>query len=121
MLESEFLSALIATIYDAAPDPDLWTVALECIRDLVGGCAANFQWQGERDGVFHCVGIDMAYLESHFQAHTCTTLLSESTVRTHLKRLFEKPARIDKLTSSSSSLHPRVRFPDLYDRRLAAN
>ncbi len=50
MLESEILSALIATIYDAAPDPDLWTVALEGIRDLVDGCAANFHWQDERDG-----------------------------------------------------------------------
>ena len=53
MLESEILSALIATIYDAAPDPDLWTVALEGIRDLVGGCAANFHWQDERARVFH--------------------------------------------------------------------
>jgi hypothetical protein len=56
MLESEILSALIATIYDAAPDPDSWTVALEGVRDLVGGCAANFRWQDERDGVSHCVG-----------------------------------------------------------------
>jgi hypothetical protein len=52
----------------------------------------------------------MAYLESYFQAYTPRTLLSESTVRTHLKRLFEKLARTGKLTSSSSSLDPQFGF-----------
>lgn len=56
MLESEILSALIATIHDAAPDPDLWTVALEGIRDLVDGCAASFHWQDERDGASIVLG-----------------------------------------------------------------
>src|SRR5713226_1204329 len=56
------------------------------------------------------IGIDMAYLESYFQTYTRTNLLPESTVRTHLKRLFEKLARTDKLTSSSSSLHTQARF-----------
>jgi hypothetical protein len=121
MLESEIPSALIATVYDAAPDPDLWTVALEGIRDLVGGCAANFHWQDERDGVFHCVRIDMAYLESYCQAYTRRNLLWESTIRTHLKRLFEKLARTGKLTSSSSWLDPQFGFPNLNDRPLTAN
>jgi hypothetical protein len=56
MLESEILSALIAAIYDAAPDPNLWTVAFEGIRDLVDGCAANFHWQDERDGASIVLG-----------------------------------------------------------------
>jgi hypothetical protein len=56
MLESEILSALIATIDDAAPDSDLWTIALESIRGLVGGCAANFHWQHERDGASIVLG-----------------------------------------------------------------
>jgi hypothetical protein len=121
MLGSEILSALIAIIYDAAPDPDLWTVALEGVRDLVGGCAANFRWQDERDGVSHRVRIDMAYLESYFQAYTRRNLPWESTVRTHLKRLFEKLARTGKLTSSSSWLDPQFGFPNLYDRPATAN
>jgi|SRR5229473_5365605 hypothetical protein len=73
MLESEVLSALIATIYDAALDPELWPVALEGIRDFVGGCAANFYWQDvskENAGVFHCVGIELSYLEAYFQTYT---------------------------------------------------
>jgi DNA-binding NarL/FixJ family response regulator len=73
MPESEVLSALIATIYDAALDPGLWPVALEGIRNFVHGCAANFYWQDvskENAGVFHCVGIEPAYLESYFQTYT---------------------------------------------------
>jgi DNA-binding NarL/FixJ family response regulator len=73
MLESEALSVLIATIYDAALDPDLWPVALEGTRDFVRGCAANFYWQDlskENAGVFHCVGIEPAYLQSYFQTYT---------------------------------------------------
>ena len=73
MLESEALSALIATLYDAALEPGLWSIALEGIRDFVGGCAANFYWQDvskENAGVFHCVGIDRSYLESYFQTYT---------------------------------------------------
>jgi hypothetical protein len=63
----------------------------------------------------------MAYLESYFQAYARRNPLSESTVRTHLKRLFEKRARTGKLTASSSSLDPQFRFPSLYDRPLTAN
>ena len=73
MLESKVLSALIATIYDAALDSQLWPVALEGIRDFVRGCAANFYWQDvskENAGVFHCVGIDPAYLDSYFKTYT---------------------------------------------------
>jgi hypothetical protein len=126
MLESEILSVLIGTIYDAALDPELWPVALEGIREFVGGCAANFYWQDvsrERAGVFHCVGIDTAYLESYFQTYTRMNPLhpaggvpdiaaalgiSGSTVRTHLKRLFEKTSthrQVDlvKLVASHAS------------------
>src|SRR6266849_10342787 len=73
MSESQVLSALIATIYDAALDPELWPHALEGIRDFVRGCAANFYWQDvtrENAGVFHCVGIEPAYLESYFKTYT---------------------------------------------------
>jgi DNA-binding NarL/FixJ family response regulator len=73
MLESKVLSALIATIYDAALDPELWPAALGGIRDFVRGCAANFYWQDvskENAGVFHCVGIDPAHLEAYFQTYT---------------------------------------------------
>src|SRR5579859_2467969 len=72
MLEAEVLSALIATIYDAALDPEQWTAALEGIRSFVGGCAANFFWQDisrEDAGIFHCVGIKPEYLESYFQTY----------------------------------------------------
>jgi DNA-binding NarL/FixJ family response regulator len=73
MLEAEVLSTLIGTIYDAALDPSVWPRALEGIRSFVGGCAANFYWQEvskENAGVFHCVGIEPAYLESYFQTYT---------------------------------------------------
>jgi DNA-binding NarL/FixJ family response regulator len=73
MLEVEVLSALIAAIYDAALDPELWPAALERIRDFVRGCAANFYWQEisrENAGVFHCVGIEPAFLQSYFQTYT---------------------------------------------------
>jgi DNA-binding NarL/FixJ family response regulator len=73
MVESEALSARISTIYDAALDPDLWPVALEGIREFVRGCAANFYWQDvskENAGVFHCVGIEPAYLQSYFETYT---------------------------------------------------
>lgn len=73
MLELEVFSALIATIYDAALEPNRWPTALEGIRGFVGGCAANFYWQEvskENAGVFHCIGIDRGYLESYFQIHT---------------------------------------------------
>jgi hypothetical protein len=63
----------------------------------------------------------MAYLESYFQAYTRRNLLRESTVRSHLKRLFEKLARTGKWTSSSSSLDPQFGFSNLYDRPLTAN
>ena len=63
----------------------------------------------------------MAYPGSYFQAYTRRTLLSEPTVRTHLKRLFEKLARTGELTWSSSSLHPQFGFPNLYDRPLKPN
>ncbi|HWL21060.1 MAG TPA: helix-turn-helix transcriptional regulator [Bradyrhizobium sp.] len=73
MLESEILSALIATIYDAAIDPELWPQVLEGIRDFICGCAANFYWQDvskENAGIFHCVGIDPSYLDSYFETYT---------------------------------------------------
>ncbi len=73
MLESEVLSALIATIYDAAIDPELWPQVLEGIRDFICGCAANFYWQDvskENAGVFYCVGIDQSFLDSYFQTYT---------------------------------------------------
>src|SRR5690242_11995562 len=63
MLELEALSTLIATVYDATLDPDVWPGALEGIRSFVRGCAANFYWQEvskENAGVFHCVGIEPA-------------------------------------------------------------
>jgi DNA-binding CsgD family transcriptional regulator len=72
MLESELLSALVADIYDAALDPALWPRALEGTRDFVRGCAANFYWQDvstESAGVFHCAGIDPAYLQSYFERY----------------------------------------------------
>jgi PAS domain-containing protein len=73
MLEAEALSALIAIIYDSALDPEMWPRALEGIRNFVQGCAANLYWQDvskENAGVFHCVGIAPAYLESYFQTYT---------------------------------------------------
>jgi DNA-binding NarL/FixJ family response regulator len=73
MLEVEVLSAVIATIYDAALDPESWPAALEGIRGFVRGCAANFYWQDvskENAGVFHCVGIEPAHLETYFQTYT---------------------------------------------------
>jgi hypothetical protein len=90
MLESEILSTLIATIYDAAPDPDLWI---------------PLHWKA-----FATSSADVPRISIAGRARTHRTLLSESTVRTHLKRLFEKPERTGKLTSSSSSLHPQFGF-----------
>lgn len=73
MPEAEALSALIAIIYDSALDPDIWPSALEGVRKFVQGCAANLYWQEvskENAGIFHCVGIAPAFLESYFQTYT---------------------------------------------------
>ena len=69
MAESELLSQAIGLIYDAALDPRLWPMALESVRDFIGGSAANFFWQDvskQNAGTFYCVGIEKSYLESYF-------------------------------------------------------
>jgi DNA-binding CsgD family transcriptional regulator len=71
-VEAEHLSTVVGVIYDAAIDPELWPQALSEILRFVGGKAANFFWQDlskERAGVFHCVGLDPAYLQSYFEKY----------------------------------------------------
>jgi hypothetical protein len=45
MHESEQLSALIGTIYDAALDPTLWLEALDGTKNFVSGQAAGLGWK----------------------------------------------------------------------------
>jgi DNA-binding CsgD family transcriptional regulator/PAS domain-containing protein len=80
MIESERLSTLIGTIYDAALDPTLWVEALDGTKEFVGGQAAGLGWKdavAKRGDVHYYTGIDPYYRQLYFDKYIkldpCTT------------------------------------------------
>jgi DNA-binding CsgD family transcriptional regulator/PAS domain-containing protein len=70
--ESEHLSALIGTIYDAALDLERWPQALEGARDFVGGQVANIYWHDSVRPVgnnFCQIGISPEWERSYFETY----------------------------------------------------
>jgi DNA-binding CsgD family transcriptional regulator len=92
MVESELLSQAIGLIYDAALAPRLWPVALENVRDFIGGFAANFFWRDvskQNAGTFYSVGIEKPYLESYFEKYAKINPLYPSAAFLEAGRIFE--------------------------------
>lgn len=92
MVESELLSQAIGLIYDAALDPRLWPMALESVRDFIGGSAANFFWQDvskQNAGTFYSVGIEKSYLESYFAEFAKINPLYPSAAFLEAGQIFE--------------------------------
>ena len=82
MPESDILSSLIALIYDAALEPDLWPPALESLAAFVGGSGANFFWHdlaSESAGGFYSVGDDPAYRQLYFEKYAAMNPLFPAT------------------------------------------
>ncbi|HZR75800.1 hypothetical protein [Bradyrhizobium sp.] len=70
--ESEHLSILIGTIYDAALELERWPQALESARDFVGGQVANIYWHDSVRPVgnnFCQVGISPEWERSYFETY----------------------------------------------------
>jgi DNA-binding CsgD family transcriptional regulator len=70
--ESEHLSTLIGTIYDAALDLERWPQALESARDFVGGQVANIYWHDSVRPVgnnFCQVGISSEWERAYFETY----------------------------------------------------
>ena len=73
MMDEQELNHLIATIYDAALDPSLWTEALEGIAEFVdgrvGGLLVKDSRQKQVDAHWYC-GIDPEYMKLYADTYS---------------------------------------------------
>ena len=80
MHESERLSTLVGTIYDAALDPSLWIKALDGTKDFVSGEGAGLAWKdavANRGECEYYTGIEphyhRLYFDTYIKLDPCTT------------------------------------------------
>jgi DNA-binding CsgD family transcriptional regulator/PAS domain-containing protein len=94
MRESERLSALIGSIYDAALDPALWVEVLDRTARFVGGPAASLYYRdAERSlDVAYQSGIDPRYIQLYIDSYT---KLDPTTIGYFFAKLEEPTATAD--------------------------